>query len=72
LLEHLGSTQFTSTMTFRANFVRYQYVPAATAGAAPVRIAMSWASVTTGKEETSPEGMGFLQLAGAPATPSER
>jgi hypothetical protein len=66
LLAPGDSTQFAPLTTFRANFLRYQYVPAASPADPPRRVVMNWASVASGKEEVSPEGMGFVQLTGGP------
>ena len=64
LLTYTGKTQFASSMTFRANFLRYQYIDGASPGDPPQRLVMDWASVVSDKAEVSPEAMGFLQLVG--------
>jgi len=68
LLTYTGRTQFASSMTFRANILRYQYVEGAAQVEPPLRLVMDWAPVVSDKAEVSPEAMGYFQLVGGPGT----
>lgn len=69
LLAQSEATQFATSETFRANVMRYQYADAPSPLDPPQKFVMDWAPVGAGKEEYSPEGMGFLQLSGGPGAP---
>ena len=71
VLRRLGQAQF-GPMTMRANFLRYEQVPAVKAagadpGASRRLLAMNWSPVLYGCPHISPLAMGYLVLAAAPA-----